>query len=44
MTLLRPATVVVAKTVSKCLGIMSEIRKHLGTGLLSETLNVYAKH
>ena len=44
MTILCPATAVVAKTVSKFLGIMSETRKHLENGLLAETLIVYAKH
>ena len=43
MTILCPATAVVAKTVSKFLGIMSETRKHLENGLLAETLIVYAK-
>ena len=44
LTILCPAKTDVAKTVSKFLGIMSEIRKSLDNGLSSEILNFYTKH
>ena len=44
LTILCSAKTDVAKTVSKFLGIMSEIRKSLDNGLSSEILNFYTKH
>ena len=44
LTCLCPATTVVAKTVSKFLGIMSDTRKNIESGLSPETLNIYTKH